>query len=353
MPWELNGNGGINTNNFLGTRNNTPLIIKTNTNGSPPNLEEVMRVTPSSQTQRGMVGIGTTSPTQSLTLGAGNIQLPNAQAGTDGNLYFGGRTDAQETGMRLFGGLVNGNIPAGFVDVRTSDPTDGLRIRVDTGSGGTERLRVAANGNVGIGTGQPGQRLTMGAGNIQLPNARAGTDGNLYFGGRTDAQETGMRLFGGLVNGNIPGGFVDVRTTSNAEGLRIRVDTNNGGSEKMRITPTGIQALVPISQPSDMRTKTNIQQLNGALDKLACIRGIAFDWADVPTSAEQPGQSNLGVIAQEVEAVFPELVSVYGDKGYKAVNYTGLTAALIEAAKELKAENEHLQQRIEALEQKS
>jgi hypothetical protein len=260
MPWELNGNGGINTNNFLGTRNNIPLIIKTNTNGSPPNLEEVMRVTPSSQTQRGMVGIGTTSPTQSLTLGAGNVQLPNAQVGTDGNLYFGGRTDAQETGMRLFGGLVNGSIP---------------------------------------------------------------------------------------------GGFVDVRTTSNAEGLRIRVDTNNGGSEKMRITPTGIQALVPISQPSDMRTKTNIQQLNGALDKIACIRGIAFDWAGVPTSAEQPGQSNLGVIAQEVEAVFPELVSVYGDKGYKAVNYTGLTAALIEAAKELKAENEHLQQRIEALEQKS
>jgi endosialidase-like protein len=260
MPWELNGNDGVTTNNFVGTRNNAPLIIKTNTNGSPANLEEVLRVTPSSQTQRGRVGIGTTSPTQSLTLGAGNVQLPNAQAGTDGNLYFGGRTDARETGMRLFGGLVNGTIP---------------------------------------------------------------------------------------------GGFIDVRTSNNAEGLRIRVDTNDGGSEKIRITPTGIQALVPISQPSDVRTKTKIRQLDGSLDKLACIRGIAFEWSDAPTSTERPGQSNIGVIAQEVEAVFPELVSVYGDEGYKAVNYTGLTAALIEAAKELKAENERLRQRIEALEQKA
>jgi hypothetical protein len=353
MPWELNGNDGVTANNFVGTRNNVPLIIKTNTNGSPANLEEVLRVTPSSQTQRGRVGIGTTSPTQSLTLGAGNVQLPNAQAGTDGNLYFGGRTDAQETGMRLFGGLVNGTIPAGFIDVRTTDPSDGLRIRVDMGSGGTERLRVAATGNIGVGTDNPGQRLTLGTGNVQLPAAQAGTDGNLYFGGRTDAQETGMRLFGGLVNSTIPGGFIDVRTTSNAEGLRIRVDTNDGGSEKLRITPTGIQALVPISQPSDVRTKTNIRQLDGSLDKLACIRGIAFEWSDAPTSAERPGQSNIGVIAQDVEAVFPELVSVYGDEGYKAVNYTGLTAALIEAAKELKAENERLRQRIEALEEKA
>jgi hypothetical protein len=259
MPWELNGNDSVTANNFVGTRNNAPLIIKTNTNGSPANLEEVLRVTPSSPTQRGRVGIGTTSPTQSLTLGAGNVQLPNAQAGTDGNLYFGGQTDAQQTGMRLFGGLVNGTIP---------------------------------------------------------------------------------------------GGFIDVRTTNNAEGLRIRVDTNNGGSEKIRITPTGIQALVPISQPSDVRTKTKMRQLDGSLDKLACIRGIAFEWSDAPTRTE-PGQSNIGVIAQEVEAVFPELVSVYGDEGYKAVNYTGLTAALIEAAKELKAENERLRQRIEALEQKA
>jgi hypothetical protein len=65
MPWELNGNNA-NTNppanNFLGTRNTATLIIKTNTANAPANLEEVMRITPSSATTRGFVGIGTTAP---------------------------------------------------------------------------------------------------------------------------------------------------------------------------------------------------------------------------------------------------------------------------------------------------
>jgi hypothetical protein len=76
------------------------------------------------------------------------VLLPAANFGTDGNLYLGGRTDAGQTGLRLFGGLVNGQIPAGFIDVRTTDPDDGLRIRVDTSDGSTERLRVTAKGTV-------------------------------------------------------------------------------------------------------------------------------------------------------------------------------------------------------------
>ena len=55
-------------------------------------------------------------------------------------------------------------------------------------------------------------------------------------------------------------------------------------------------------------------------------------------------------MAQEVEDVFPELVTTWGDEGYKAVDYGRLTAVLLEAAKELKAETVALKQRIEALE---
>ncbi len=109
----------------------------------------------------GNVGIGTTSPNQKLTLGLGNILLPNANVGVDGNLYFGGVTDIGQTGMRLFGGMVNNSIPAGFIDVRTTDPNDGLRIRVDTVNGGTERMRITANGNVGIGTDNPLGKLDV------------------------------------------------------------------------------------------------------------------------------------------------------------------------------------------------
>jgi hypothetical protein len=170
------------------------------------------------------------------------IDLPDASANIAGNLYFGGHTDDSITGMRLFGGNVNGSIPGGFIDVRTTSDQEGLRIRVDAANGSTERVRITASGNVGIGTGTgtAEQRLTLGSGNVLLPDANAGTDGNLYLGGRTDAGETGLRLFGGDVNnGQARAGFIDVRTTDPDDGLRIRVDTQNGGTERVRIDARG------------------------------------------------------------------------------------------------------------------
>jgi hypothetical protein len=261
MSWDLDGNQVNGNTNFLGTRNNAPLVIRTNTNGAPGNLEEVMRITPSSASARGRVGIATTNPGQQLTLGAGNVMLPDAQQGTDGNLYFGGRTDAGENGLRLFGGDVNsGTIPGGFIDVKTNDPQQGLRIRVDTANGGTERVRIAGNGNVGIGP-------------IAAPNI------------------------------------------------------------------------------SDMRVKENIRPLRGVLDRLDGVRGVAFDWADTPDVGEtRSGKPGMGVIAQEVETAFPELVQEYGDHRLKGVDYNGLVAALLAAAKELRAEVESLRTRITALE---
>jgi hypothetical protein len=73
------------------------------------------------------------------------------------------------------------------------------------------------------------------------------------------------------------------------------------------------------------------------------LRGVSFEWRE----DLQPGHSgkDLGVIAQEVEQVFPELVHTDA-RGYKMVNYAGLIAPLIEAVKELDA-------RIAALEKAS
>jgi hypothetical protein len=100
-------------------------------------------------------------------------------------------------------------------------------------------------------------------------------------------------------------------------------------------------------QGSDARMKTNVAELSGALDKLETIRGVSFEWigTHAPTA-----QRDIGVIAQEVEEVFPELVSEHGEENLKAVDYSGLAGVLIEATKELKAENRALRSRIEALE---
>jgi hypothetical protein len=127
------------------------------------------------------VGIGTTSPTQRLTLGSGNIALPDAHDAVDGNLYFGGFTDLGHIGFRLFGGNVNGTTPSGFIDVRAGTPTDGLIFRVDTFFAGAERMRITAEGKVGIGTANPSERLEVKDGNLAVTNGNIVTNGDILL----------------------------------------------------------------------------------------------------------------------------------------------------------------------------
>ena len=102
--------------------------------------------------------------------------------------------------------------------------------------------------------------------------------------------------------------------------------------------------------PSDVRLKKNIQPLSPALGKLALLRPVNFEWR-----AEEFPQMHFGagpvrgLIAQEVEQVLPELVRT-DEQGYKAVNYSDLPLYTIQALKELKAENDGLKERVEALE---
>lgn len=93
---------------------------------------------------------------------------------------------------------------------------------------------------------------------------------------------------------------------------------------------------------SDAQFKDNVTQLDGALDKVKQIRGVSFDWNDKQDVYEG---HDIGVIAQEVEAVYPELVHYREHNDSKAVDYVKLTAVLIEAVKELSA-------KVEALENK-
>ena len=96
---------------------------------------------------------------------------------------------------------------------------------------------------------------------------------------------------------------------------------------------------------SDERLKENIQDLDGALDKVNAIRGVTFDWKELSEEERKTVHSHegsdIGVIAQEVQAVYPELVH-QRDHGYLSVDYVKLTAVLIQAVKELSAKVEEL-----------
>ena len=90
---------------------------------------------------------------------------------------------------------------------------------------------------------------------------------------------------------------------------------------------------------SDRRLKTNLVKIDSALNKVTQISGYHFEWKDMDAAPHQG--KDVGVIAQEIETILPEIVTER-DTGYKAVNYQKLTALLIEAVKELKQEIDDL-----------
>ena len=103
--------------------------------------------------------------------------------------------------------------------------------------------------------------------------------------------------------------------------------------------------------PSDLRLKANVAPVSDVLAKLRHLRAVSFEWNELYESlGRSSGHREVGLVAQDVESVFPELVTTWGDEDYKAVDYGRFTAVLVEAVRELTDENATLRQRMEALE---
>ena len=98
---------------------------------------------------------------------------------------------------------------------------------------------------------------------------------------------------------------------------------------------------------SDIRYKDNVKPIENALDKIDKIKGYTFEWNEL--SHKQTGKKDIGVIAQEVEEILPEIIDTRSD-GYKAVDYPKLTALLIQSVKEQQIIINDLKSRIEKLE---
>jgi hypothetical protein len=96
---------------------------------------------------------------------------------------------------------------------------------------------------------------------------------------------------------------------------------------------------------SDIRLKDNIEVIKGSLDKIDGIRGVEFDWNEkAPGWARERGH-DVGVIAQEVQKVLPEVVQERKN-GFLGVDYKRLVPLLIESIKELKQEVEDLKKKV-------
>lgn len=107
-----------------------------------------------------------------------------------------------------------------------------------------------------------------------------------------------------------------------------------------QMSVVGVSTARDFNSSSDRNLKENIQVIQNPIEKIQSIQGVSFDWKEVK-------QSSLGVIAQDVEKVLPELVN--GCNGKKAVNYNGLIGVLIEAVKTQQEQINTLRQEIEDL----
>jgi len=135
---------------------------------------------------------------------------------------------------------------------------------------------------------------------------------------------------------HVPGTAARAWYVSTDSITRLAVTNGAGSASTVLLSVDGsgnFTALGDITSSSDERLKSDIRTIDNALEKVKQLRG---------TSYVKDGKNSIGVIAQEVETVFPEVVLDDAD-GYKSVAYGNLVGVLIEAVKELSARVEQLE----------
>ena len=190
---------------------------------------------------------------------------------------------------------------------------------------------VTATSYIGDGSGLTG---VVGSGSgviIEDDGSTVGTAGTINFGPGINVSQISVGIV--TVTSGVPH---FIKTSAGIHTLgSVGIGTTNPTSA---LQVAGTVSAQDFNTTSDQSLKTNIVTIEDALEKIELIRGVEFNWS------KSPYAPSMGVIAQEVESVFPELVA---DTNPKQVNYNGLIGVLIEAVKELKADNEILRAMIE------
>ena len=121
-------------------------------------------------------------------------------------------------------------------------------------------------------------------------------------------------------------------TSGQTGATELRTDSSN--NEQLTYNPgSGTLKAKIFDALSDARLKTNIETIEGATEKVAQLRGVEYNW-------KNGSGASVGVIAQEVQAVYPQLVTETEER--MTVNYNGLVGLLLQAVNELSAEVEAL-----------
>lgn len=267
----------------------------------------------------GNVGIGTNSPGYKLDVN-GSLNATS--------LYINGSAftpSSNSAAVASTGGQVS-SIRQTAVDAATASRSV-LTLRND-GTGGTNEYNLIGLNAAGSVTSYINQSgLGSFLGGVYAPTVSGGSSasGNLTIDSTANATKGNITLAPS-------GGNVGIGTTSPSYKLDVDGDVNIASANALRFGGTSVCTSAGCTSSSDERLKENIKPLEEPLEKILQLRGVEYDYKD---KAKFGDGHQVGVIAQEVEKVYPEVVKTDSKTGFKAVAYDHLIAPLIEAVKKL------------------
>ena len=245
--------------------------------------------------------------------------------------------------------LARVGIPGDF-GVNTPPIFNTMRVPLNMLTGGTATLNMYGNQlnlNDGAAAGGGGtilmqQGTLQGPGQISINNGALLTSAiDLDYGASVANTSSAIHV----KNLAAPSTVVDIQasTTCDPQASPLTCNWGIGVSGSAFVTEylnANQMRAATFIYTSDMRMKRDLVKIPNALDRLTQLNGYRFVW-------KKDGQADLGVVAQEVKEVFPELVHESSTPGHMGVEYGNLVAPMIEALKELKDQNAMLKQQLD------
>ena len=353
-----------------------------------------------SNTSRGVLGISNTDvgvygiSTSGLPAYFGNNTTEFFRVANNGNVGVGEASPSQklEVNGNILAGSSSGVLPQGQFNAVFGSGSTWYNAMLRNDGGSAYLLSSSAQTTRAGAVAAPFNnyrpiRWDLSTGAVWIDGTAAGT----WFGGTVNftksiastyyfnepANDTGFTSGGdGIINVNLNNGYVgqwspnggfgggasfsisDIITQyRELTGSNSDLWYNDGSKISMRVNggayygfdgASNFWIAGSIVASSDITLKTNITVIPDSLPKIARLRGVTFDWI-------ASGEVCAGVIAQDVQAVLPEIVRPnMGPDGHEtlSVNYNGLIGLLIEGTKELIQQNKDLAARIAILESK-